>query len=196
LSVKKLRQSLAFVLFALAVAQPSLPLAFTQATAPGSSDAAAVKQFDAAIARYMAMRQGLHSEVAGPVKNSSSTQLNDASDALAAAIQRARRGATVGSIFNPSVAAVIKRRMADTVRTENLAPVLANIDDDKVSGPTPKVHLRLPASAQMATMPPALLAVLPVLPKALEYRIIGRDLVLRDVDASLIIDYLPNVIPR
>jgi hypothetical protein len=48
----------------------------------------------------------------------------------------------------------------------------------------------------MATMPPGLLKVLPALPKELEYRIIGRDLVLRDVDASLIIDYVPNVIPR
>jgi hypothetical protein len=58
------------------------------------------------------------------------------------------------------------------------------------------VHARLPVTAQMATMPPALLKVLPTLPKALEYRILGRYLVLRDVDASLIIDYIPAAVVR
>ena len=167
-----------------------------QAPALASSDAAAIRQFDDAIAKYMALRQGLRAEVAGPVKDSSSSQVNNASDALAGAIQRSRRGAKAGSIFTASIAAVIKRRITDTVRTEKLAPVLADIDDDGNAGPAPKVHLRLPVSAQMATMPPALLNVLPPLPKELEYRIIGRDLVLRDVDASLIIDYVPNAVPR
>ena len=75
--------------------------------------------------------------------------------------------------------------------------VLADIDDDDdKAGPLPKVHLRLPVSAQMATMPSALLKVLPQLPKALEYRILGRYLILRDVDASMVIDYIPAAVPR
>ena len=48
----------------------------------------------------------------------------------------------------------------------------------------------------LATMPPSLLAALPPLPKSLEYRIIGQYLVLRDVEAALIIDFIPAVIPR
>jgi len=51
-------------------------------------------------------------------------------------------------------------------------------------------------SAQMATMPPSLLKVLPPLPKELEYRILGRYLIVRDVDASLILDYIPAAVPR
>lgn len=156
----------------------------------------ALRQFDEAIAKYMALRLGLHSEVSGPVKDSSSSQLTNASDALAGAITRARREATTGSIFNERAAAVIKRRIAEAVRTEHLAPVLADIDDDGPAGPAPRVHLRFPMSAPMATMPAALLNVLPPLPKELEYRILGRDLVLRDVDASLILDYIPLAVPR
>lgn len=144
----------------------------------------------------MALRTRLHSEVQGPVKDSSAAQVNNASDALAGAIQRARQGARVGTIFGEPVAVVIKRRIADAVRSEHLAPVLANIDDEDQAGPAPKVHLRLPVSVQMATMPPSLLKVLPVLPKALEYRILGRYLVIRDVDASLILDYIPLAVPR
>ena len=175
----------------------TLSLAWADAPQPvASADAAAIKQFDAAIAKYMALRQKLRSEVSGPVQNSSSTQLTNASDALAGAIERARQDAHVGSIFSEPVASFIKRRIEDTVRTEQLVSVLADIDDDEKAGPPPKVHLRLPVSAQLATMPAALLKVLPPLPKELEYRILGRYLVLRDVDASLILDYIPGAVPR
>ena len=190
--MRKTQQTVAMVVVGILVCSLSL----TSSAAAQSGDAAALKQFDAAIAKYMAMRQKLASEVSGPVKNSSSTQVNNASDALAGGIERSRQGAKVGSIFTPSVAAVIKRRIADTVRTEQLAATLADIDDEGTSGPSPKVHLRLPVTAQMATMPPALLKVLPPLPKALEYRILGRYLILRDVDASLILDYIPTAVPR
>ena len=160
------------------------------------AEAAAIKQFDDAVAKYMALRRKLRSEVSGPVKNSSSSQVNNASDALARGIERARQDAQVGSIFGAPVTAVIKGRIADAVRTENLVAVLADIDDEGKASVAPKVHLRLPVSAQMATMPPSLLEVLPPLPKELEYRILGRYLVVRDVDASLILDYIPNAVPR
>ena len=191
------RNVLAVVSLLVAVAVPSQLWASGQQPAPGkSAEATAIKQFDDAIAKYMALRRRLRSEVAGPVKNSTSSQVTDASDALAGAIERARRDAAVGSIFNEQVAAMIKHRIADAVRTEKLTPVLADIDDEGKAGPMPKIHLRLPVTAQMATMPPSLLKVLPPLPKELEYRILGRYLILRDVDASLILDYVPAAVPR
>lgn len=190
--MKKIRRSLV-----IAVVVGSLSLAWPAgAQSSASSDAAAVKQFEAAIAKYMTMRQGLTTEVRGPVKNSSSTQLTNASDALAAAIERARKGAQAGAIFSAPVAAMFKRRIAETIRSEHLESALADIDDDGTAGPAPKVHLRLPVTAQMATMPPALLKALPQLPKELEYRILGRYLVLRDVNASLILDYIPAAVTR
>ena len=181
----------------LIVISPSLPLAAgPQVAAAASAEAAAIRQFDEAIGKYMALRRKLRSEVAGPVKDSSSSQVTNASDALAGAIQRARKDAHVGSLFNAPVATVIKGRITDAVRTEKLVSVLAEIDDEGKAGLAPKVHLRLPVSAQMATMPASLLNVLPPLPKELEYRILGRYLVLRDVDASLILDYIPDAVPR
>lgn len=185
--------------FALVVAlhAPSHPWSAPfQAAGGPPAEAAALKQFNQAIAEYMAMRRSLRTEVTGPVKNSTSAQVTGASDALAGAIERARRGAVAGSIFNPGIAAVITQRIGAAVLAEKLAPVLADIDDEGGASPAPKVHLRLPVSAQMATMPPSLLAVLPPLPKELEYRILGRYLVIRDVDASLILDYIPAAVPR
>ena len=46
----------------------------------------------------------------------------------------------------------------------------------------------------LPTMPAVLLQVLPTLPPQLEYRFIGRALILRDIDAALILDYLPDAI--
>jgi hypothetical protein len=46
------------------------------------------------------------------------------------------------------------------------------------------------------TTPPALLNRLPPLPQELAYRIVGRDLTLKDTKAGLIVDLIPNAIPR
>lgn len=186
-------------LSALVMVMVGQPVQTESAPQPGSSpsgDLAAIKQFDDAIAQYLALRQALRSEVPGPVKESTAVQLNNASNALAGAIQRSRAKAQAGAIFSDPVAAMIKRRINDAVRTGNLAAVLAGIDDDGAASPAPAVHVRLPASAQLATMPPSLLAVLPPLPRELEYRIVGRYLVLRDVDASLVLDYIADAVPR
>ncbi|MEO7157679.1 MAG: hypothetical protein ABI039_08965 [Vicinamibacterales bacterium] len=168
-----------------------------QVGAAATSETAALRRFEEAIAKYVALREALVKEkIVGPVPNSSAPELNRASDALAAAIQRARAKAKPGDIFAAPVTTVFKQRVTDVVRSENLAPVLAGIDDELKGSITPTIHLRFPMAAPMATMPPSLLAALPRLPKSLEYRIIGQYLVLRDVEAALIIDFIPAVIPR
>ena len=165
-------------------------------TAAAADEKAAVVQFEVAIADYMKLRQRLRSEITGPVPGSTAIDLNRASDALAAAIQRARSGAREGSIFRVPVSIVFKRRVDEVVRLDNLGPTLADIDDEAPTIKTPAIHLRFPSASQMATMPPSLLAALPELPKELEYRIVGQYLVLRDVDAALILDFIPAAVPR
>ena len=47
----------------------------------------------------------------------------------------------------------------------------------------------------MQTTPPTLLLNLPKLSEKLDYRIVGNNLVLRDVEANLIVYFLPQAIP-
>ena len=42
--------------------------------------------------------------------------------------------------------------------------------------------------------PPQVLMNLPKLPPELEYRIINKNLIIRDVDANIIVDFVPNAI--
>jgi len=56
-------------------------------------------------------------------------------------------------------------------------------------------HKKYPETKPLATVPPKLLAKLPRLPEELQYRFFDRHLILLDVDADLIVDYIPDALP-
>jgi len=58
-----------------------------------------------------------------------------------------------------------------------------------------QINQSYPENLPFQSTPPTLLLNLPELPKGLEYRILGRELVLRDSDANIIVDYVPNALP-
>ena len=59
----------------------------------------------------------------------------------------------------------------------------------------PTVNALYPEKAALATVPPLILVNLPRLPDGLEYRFMGRDLILRDREANVIIDFIPGAVP-
>jgi hypothetical protein len=59
-----------------------------------------------------------------------------------------------------------------------------------------KVNQAYPPKVPLATVPPKLLAQLPMLPEELEYRLVDRRLLLRDRDANLVIDVLVGTEPK
>ncbi len=59
----------------------------------------------------------------------------------------------------------------------------------------PAVNADYPESAALATVPPLILVNLPRLPDGLEYRFMGRDLILRDREANVIVDFIPGAVP-
>jgi hypothetical protein len=67
---------------------------------------------------------------------------------------------------------------------EHAEPVQGQL---RVNAPYPSVPLQ--------STPPSLLLNLPPLPSEVDYRLVGRALVLRDVQANLIVDFVPNAIP-
>jgi hypothetical protein len=52
-----------------------------------------------------------------------------------------------------------------------------------------------PTTYPLATFPPGVLRQLPALPKPLEYRFVQSTLILRDSEANLIVDVLPEAAP-
>src|SRR5207342_3447357 len=59
----------------------------------------------------------------------------------------------------------------------------------------PAINTDYPTILPLATVPPGLLLKLPTLPADLEYRFLGRHLILRDIKANLIVDFIPDAVP-
>ncbi len=49
--------------------------------------------------------------------------------------------------------------------------------------------------APFSSMPPTLLLKLPQLPEEVRYRFVGRDLILRDTEANVILDFIKDAVP-
>jgi len=165
----------------------------TESTQTGD---AAFARFNQAVANYLSLVQRLHREVPELRVTDKSAEISNRSDMLAGAIQRARAGATQGDFFDAATARLIRERLAAALQREDVASLLKGINDEPILKAPPGVHLRFPVAASLATMPSRLLKALPPLPKELEYRFVGRTLVLRDRDAALILDYVPDALPK
>jgi hypothetical protein len=59
-----------------------------------------------------------------------------------------------------------------------------------------RVNGRLPDDAPRSTIPAQVLQMLPKLPEAVEYRFLGRRLVLVDAHALIVVDYVDDVLPN
>jgi hypothetical protein len=153
-------------------------------------------RFSQAVADYISLVRRLHREVPELRVTDQSAEISNRSDMLAGAIQRARAGAGQGDFFDPGAARLIRERLAVAVRGENVAAMMKRLDDEPILKGPAKVHLRFPTTSSMARMPAQLLEALPALPKELEYRFVGRSLVLRDRDAALVLDYMPDALPK
>jgi hypothetical protein len=184
------------MLASLLGAATAAPLVGHRTMRQDDSANAAYKHLNEEIARYLAIYTDLRAEVPGPVPNSTARELNAASDTLFNAIRRARPRARQGDFFDADATRLIAQRLRDALRSPHAAAALAGIDDERPAVVKPQVYLRFPVENEMATMPPSLLRVLPRLPAELEYRIIGENLVLRDIKASMILDYIPAALPR
>lgn len=166
-------------------------------SAPASVvDATGIDEFTREVAKYLTVHATLRAEVGDMSPASTAAHVSAASDTLAEAVRRARPKARRGDFFNAAVSRTITLRIGDAIRTGDLHAVLAQIDDERPTVGDPRVYLRFPSASPMATMPSSLLEVLPGLPYALEYRIIGEFLVLRDVHAALILDYIAHAVAR
>jgi type II secretory pathway pseudopilin PulG len=154
-----------------------------------------LRPFQQAVEQYITLHRRLRQEIPELTPGSDAKQLNTTSDALARAIQRARPKARQGDFFSAAPTRAIKQRIQELLQNPAYRDLLMGIDDEPPKVGVPRIYLRYPDGAQLATMPPTLLQALPPLPPELEYRIVGRFLVLRDTHASLILDYIAQVVP-
>ena len=115
---------------------------------------------------------------------------------LACAIKAARPHARQGDFFSPAVVDIFRETIADALSGVDSDAFFASLyaEDAVPAGLPPRVHDTYPEWATHE-VPLIVLERLPLLPDELDYRLIGRTLVLWDIDADLILDVLPDAIP-
>lgn len=149
--------------------------------------------FVAATREYAAAHRRLEQQI-GPIQITDRPEtIRYAIDAMAAAIRAERPDARQGDLFTPALARELRVRIDQALRAHGFtaADVLAEGEEGpdpatfilRVNGPFPWVLSQ--------AMFPCVTGALPPLPPELQYRMVGSDLFLIDVHASLIVDILP-----
>jgi len=106
-----------------------------------------------------------------------------------------RRSAKQGDIFTPEISAEFLRLIRLAWRNPDAGQMKRSLARSEPVSITFHINDAYPASIPLQSMPPTLLENLPPLPKELEYRVIGHNLVLRDARANVIVDFIERVIP-
>jgi hypothetical protein len=185
----------AAMLLVVAMVTTSAPASLgAQQGQPVNAYGAAVKEFRDRTAAYLAVQKKAAGTVPPLKETDDPTKLTAREVALGEAIRQARAGAKAGDVFGvdlaPRIRDIIKKDWAKRSAADR-----AGLAEDIPSGTLADVNATYPSALALATFPASLLATLPPLPEDLEYRFVGRHLILRDVKANIIVDVLTNVLP-
>ena len=153
--------------------------------------AAAMAGFQERVKNYISLRDKIAGTMPAVKETSDPNKISAHERALGVAIAMERRAAKAGDVFgdlSPYLQRIVdedwnSRSAADrTALFEEIPPGLKLV-----------VNQPYPATIPLITAPAKLLARLPTLPEAVEYRLIERRLLLRDRDANLVVDVLTGV---
>ena len=169
----------------------------SQAQTPRDSEEARdLKTFADRVQAYVKMQKSLESSLPTLKPTKDAAQIVEHQHALAMKIADARRDARQGDIFTHEVTERFRKIIRKAFQGPEGRLARRTIQQDT---PFKVVVLRVndvfPEGIPLTTTPPILLSKLPQLPKELVYRFVGRDLTLKDTEAGLIVDLIPNAIP-
>ena len=181
----------------LIVAVSASPAALSQ-SAPrkkhAGKDVSAVSDFETRVNQYVALRKTQAGTLPGPTN--SATKLGETREQIRARIQPNRVNAKQGDIFTGVISTYFRKQIYAVVKGHHGKRVLTSL---RRAEPVKEIPLQVnqpyPDGIPLQSMPPTLLLRLPKLPKELEYRIVGGNLVLLDVEPNLVVDILPDAIP-
>ena len=124
------------------------------------------------------------------------TEIDTHARALARLIAQARSSAAQGDLLTRDVRAYLRRQMNRALAGPDGAAIKASMREDNVGPVKVRINTRYPDAAPLSTMPPQILAELPKLPGDMEYHFIAERLILLDVHAQMVVDYMDDAVPK
>jgi hypothetical protein len=173
-------------------------------------DALVLADFQKRIDAYMAIHKEAAKDAPPRKETKNPADIKAAQDALGAKIRAARATAKQGDILTPEIQNKFRRlaypvvtsptpqgTVGKEVKKDIKEELKENTEERKEEGGKPvvlKVNATYPDDTPLPTTPPQVLMNLPKLPEQLEYRLVGKNLIIRDVEANIIVDFVPNAI--
>jgi len=176
---------LGFTLFSIHVAAQQPPV---------NPVAQSMVDFHKRVDEYMKLRAAITKKIPEVKETGDPAKISAREQALGEAIAAARPAAKPGDLFGPDMSVYLKKTLAEDWKSRSPADRKA-LFEEIPNGLQLKVNQPYPTTIPLVSAPAKLLAELPMLPEALEYRLVDRYFLLRDRDANLILDVLPGVLP-
>lgn len=186
-----------YLVCVLAAVLPAQAATTKTSRAQAAREATAIAEFQSRVQAFARLHERLAVEAGDLDETKSQTEIAHRAASLATALRAARAGARQGDIFTPAAARVIRDLVRREARQRPRAVRQSRLEaEEEVPDFVPRVNMLYPTTFPLGTFPASLLRVLPALPHQLEYRIVTHHLILRDVEANVIVDVLPNAIRR
>ena len=164
---------------------------------PQDSEAARdFKPFLDRVRAYVKMQKSLEASLPTLKPTKDPAQILECQHALAAKIVDARHDAHQGDIFTHEATERFRKIIHKAFEgPEGHLARRTMQQDTPFKVVTMHVNDVFPDNIPLTTTPPTLMLKMPELPPELSYRFVGRDLVLKDIKAELVVDLIPNAIP-
>ena len=175
-------------------AEPSKKAPTPGQEVPPSEIGVATKAFLDRLQEYVTFHNNVEKMVPPLKETSDPVKLSEREKALGEALIKQRPDAKPGDFFikeyQPILAKLIRDDFMKRPAVDRKALIVELPKGIKIA-----VNTIYPTSLPLASFPANLLEKLPKLPPELEYRMVGRDLILRDTTGNVIVDVMPNVFP-
>ena len=155
----------------------------------------AVAVFRRNVGEYVSMRDRIERDLPAPGANVTAVQLDARRQALFARLAESRRGARKGDVFGAGMRPYTRDVVAALLAGPDGPQILQSIMDVNPATAVVEINHRYPDAIPLSRMPYDLLKVLPPLPEGLEYRFVGRRLILLDTSARMVVDAIDDVLP-
>ena len=188
------RNILRIVASAALVASVSMTALAQKPATSGTPDAAVVQQFKSKLEQYREFRR----QHAGPPPKPSDNPAGIVAKQreIGNKLRVARAGAKQGEIFTPEIAEYFRRQIAASFAGTHGKEIRSSLAHGEPVRMELQINQSYPAKVPLQSTPPTLLLNLPELPEGLEYRLLNRELALRDTEGNVVVDYIPNALPE
>lgn len=160
------------------------------------ADAAALATMNDRLKAYVELHKKVEDELPKVPKDATPQQIDQRQREFEKRLREARKAARQGEIFTPEAEPVIRRLLAAVFDGPEGKQLLATVLDENPVGMKLAVNMRYPDEVPISTMPLEVLQTLPKLSEDIEYRFIGRHLILLDAHAHIVADFILDAIPK